>query len=164
MDNSPLDAPGARRAVARAPAELKLRARSLPVAGTPFRLDGWPKNMAAQVRMAFSRDHARTPQRTHRHGGDFGCCRHGRRCVRRQHAGDAALRDLRTAGGFSRITLTLIYAAYVIGNLAALLSFGGRSDRIGWRQTRFTSHNSGDHQRPRFVRRQCRCVVCRPHS
>ena len=27
--------------------------------------------------------------------------------------------------GFSRITLTLIYAAYVIGNLAALLVWGG---------------------------------------
>jgi MFS family permease len=37
--------------------------------------------------------------------------------------------------GFSRITLTLIYAAYVVGNLAALLFFGGWSDRIGRRQT-----------------------------
>jgi len=37
--------------------------------------------------------------------------------------------------GFSRITLTLIYAAYVVGNLAALLVFGRLSDRIGRRRT-----------------------------
>src|SRR5579885_3665217 len=36
---------------------------------------------------------------------------------------------------FSRITLTLIYAAYVIGNLAALLAFGQLSDHVGRRQT-----------------------------
>ena len=35
--------------------------------------------------------------------------------------------------GFSQITLTLIYAAYVIGNIAALLFFGRVSDRIGRR-------------------------------
>src|SRR5690349_18961475 len=35
--------------------------------------------------------------------------------------------------GFSQITLTLIYAAYVIGNIAALLLFGRVSDRIGRR-------------------------------
>jgi MFS family permease len=37
--------------------------------------------------------------------------------------------------GFSRITLTLIYAAYVVGNLAALLVFGRLSDHIGRRRT-----------------------------
>jgi MFS family permease len=37
--------------------------------------------------------------------------------------------------GFSHITLTLVYAAYVIGNLAALLVFGRVSDRIGRRRT-----------------------------
>lgn len=35
--------------------------------------------------------------------------------------------------GFSQITLTLIYAAYAIGNLAALLFFGRMSDRAGRR-------------------------------
>lgn len=35
--------------------------------------------------------------------------------------------------GFSQITLTLIYAVYVIGNLAALLLFGGISDKVGRR-------------------------------
>src|SRR6185312_2680634 len=34
---------------------------------------------------------------------------------------------------FSKITLTLIYAAYVIGNLAALLLFGRLSDQMGRR-------------------------------
>lgn len=33
--------------------------------------------------------------------------------------------------GFSRLTLTLIYAVYVVGNLAALFLFGRLSDRIG---------------------------------
>jgi len=37
--------------------------------------------------------------------------------------------------GFSRITLTLIYAAYVIGNLAALLVLGRLSDHVGRRRT-----------------------------
>src|SRR5947209_5423002 len=37
--------------------------------------------------------------------------------------------------GFSQITLTLIYAAYAIGNLAALLFFGRLSDRVGRRLT-----------------------------
>jgi MFS family permease len=37
--------------------------------------------------------------------------------------------------GFSQVTLTLIYAAYVIGNLTALLSFGRISDRVGRRLT-----------------------------
>jgi MFS family permease len=35
--------------------------------------------------------------------------------------------------GFSQITLTLIYAAYAIGNIAALLLFGHVSDRAGRR-------------------------------
>jgi MFS family permease len=37
--------------------------------------------------------------------------------------------------GFSQIVLTLIYAAYVVGNLAALLLFGRVSDEIGRRRT-----------------------------
>jgi MFS family permease len=37
--------------------------------------------------------------------------------------------------GFSQITLTLIYAVYVIGNLASLLFFGHVSDAIGRRRT-----------------------------
>ena len=37
--------------------------------------------------------------------------------------------------GFSQITLTLIYAAYVVGNLAALLFFGRVSDHAGRRIT-----------------------------
>jgi MFS family permease len=37
--------------------------------------------------------------------------------------------------GFSQLTLTLIYAAYVIGNLAALLFVGRASDRLGRRVT-----------------------------
>lgn len=36
--------------------------------------------------------------------------------------------------GFSGITLTLIYAAYVVGNLGALLVFGRLSDQIGRRR------------------------------
>jgi MFS family permease len=35
----------------------------------------------------------------------------------------------------AQITLTLIYAAYVLGNLAALLLFGRLSDEIGRRRT-----------------------------
>lgn len=41
----------------------------------------------------------------------------------------------RKSFGFSEIILTLIYAAYVIGNLAAFLFFGRLSDRIGRRRT-----------------------------
>jgi predicted MFS family arabinose efflux permease len=37
--------------------------------------------------------------------------------------------------GFSQITLTLIYAAYAIGNIAALLFFGRLSDTVGRRVT-----------------------------
>jgi predicted MFS family arabinose efflux permease len=36
--------------------------------------------------------------------------------------------------GFSQISLTLIYAVYIIGNLAALLLFGRLSDQIGRRR------------------------------
>ena len=32
--------------------------------------------------------------------------------------------------GFSQVTLTLVYGAYVLGNLAALLFFGHLSDEI----------------------------------
>src|SRR5215470_4334060 len=35
--------------------------------------------------------------------------------------------------GFSQITLTLIYAAYAIGNIGALLFFGRVSDAVGRR-------------------------------
>jgi hypothetical protein len=42
------------------------------------------------------------------------------------------------AFGFSQISLTLIYAAYVIGNLCALLVFGGLSDQVGRRPMAFT--------------------------
>ena len=37
--------------------------------------------------------------------------------------------------GFSGVTLTLIYAVYVLGNLAALLFFGRLADQIGRRKT-----------------------------
>jgi MFS family permease len=37
--------------------------------------------------------------------------------------------------GFSQITLTLIYAVYVVGNLAALMIFGRMSDQVGRRRT-----------------------------
>jgi MFS family permease len=37
--------------------------------------------------------------------------------------------------GFSQVTLTLIYAAYAIGNIVALLFFGRISDRVGRRPT-----------------------------
>ncbi len=43
------------------------------------------------------------------------------------------------AFGFSEITLTLIYAVYVIGNLAALLLLGRLSDRIGRRPMSFAA-------------------------
>jgi predicted MFS family arabinose efflux permease len=41
----------------------------------------------------------------------------------------------REAFSFSGVTLTLIYAAYVLGNLAALLIFGRLSDQLGRRPT-----------------------------
>src|ERR1700746_3698560 len=37
----------------------------------------------------------------------------------------------REAFGFSTVTLTLIYATYVLGNLTALLLFGRLADQIG---------------------------------
>lgn len=52
-------------------------------------------------------------------------------------AGSTALTPLyviyKQAFGFSQITLTLVYAVYVVGNLAALLFFGRLSDVIGRR-------------------------------
>src|SRR5262249_58726080 len=39
----------------------------------------------------------------------------------------------RQAFGFSGVTLTLIYATYVLGNLTALLFFGRLADQIGRR-------------------------------
>jgi len=39
------------------------------------------------------------------------------------------------AFGFSKLTLTLVYAVYVVGNLTALLFFGRLSDQIGRRTT-----------------------------
>ena len=36
--------------------------------------------------------------------------------------------------GFSEITLTLLYAVYVVGNLAALFFFGRLSDQVGRRR------------------------------
>jgi MFS family permease len=41
----------------------------------------------------------------------------------------------RQSFGFSGITLTLVYAVYVLGNLIALLVFGRLSDQIGRRRT-----------------------------
>ncbi|MGY3503052.1 MULTISPECIES: hypothetical protein [unclassified Bradyrhizobium] len=38
--------------------------------------------------------------------------------------------------GFSQITLTLIYAVYVVGNLTALMIFGRMSDQVGRRRCR----------------------------
>jgi MFS family permease len=42
---------------------------------------------------------------------------------------------LREAFGFSPVTLTLVYAVYVVGNLVALLLFGRLADQIGRRTT-----------------------------
>jgi predicted MFS family arabinose efflux permease len=53
------------------------------------------------------------------------------------YAGSTLLTPLyrlyREAFGFSQLTLTLIYAAYVLGNLTALLFFGRLSDQVGRR-------------------------------
>lgn len=38
------------------------------------------------------------------------------------------------AFGFSEVTLTLVYAVYVVGNVIALLIFGRLSDQIGRRR------------------------------
>ena len=43
------------------------------------------------------------------------------------------------AFGFSQVSLTLIYAVYVIGNLCALLVFGPLSDQVGRRPMALTS-------------------------
>ncbi|TIV18439.1 MAG: multidrug effflux MFS transporter, partial [Mesorhizobium sp.] len=52
-------------------------------------------------------------------------------------AGSTALTPLyiiyKQAFGFSQVTLTLVYAVYVVGNLGALLFFGRVSDVIGRR-------------------------------
>ncbi|WP_083354949.1 MFS transporter [Mesorhizobium sp. ORS 3428] len=52
-------------------------------------------------------------------------------------AGSTALTPLyviyKQAFGFSQITLTLVYAVYVVGNLAALMFFGRLSDVVGRR-------------------------------
>lgn len=52
-------------------------------------------------------------------------------------AGSTALTPLyiiyKQAFGFSQITLTLVYAVYVVGNLGALLMFGRLSDGVGRR-------------------------------
>jgi MFS family permease len=45
--------------------------------------------------------------------------------------------------GFSGVTLTLIYAVYVLGNLLALLFFGRLSDQIGRRTTSFPAIGVG---------------------
>ena len=53
------------------------------------------------------------------------------------YAGSTLLTPLyplyRQAFGFSQLTLTLIYSAYVLGNLTALLLFGRLSDQVGRR-------------------------------
>jgi MFS family permease len=66
------------------------------------------------------------------YGGSVGCCRLNWRSVRRQYARHSALCNI---FDFSQITLTLVYAAYVLGNLAALLFFGRMSDEVGRRKT-----------------------------
>ncbi|RWA72491.1 MAG: MFS transporter [Mesorhizobium sp.] len=58
-------------------------------------------------------------------------------------AGSTALTPLyviyKQAFGFSQITLTLVYAVYVVGNLAALLFFGRLSDVVGRRPAAMTA-------------------------
>ena len=49
----------------------------------------------------------------------------------------------RTAFGFGGVTLTLIYAVYVLGNLIALLIFGRLSDQIGRRLTTYPAIGIG---------------------
>lgn len=44
---------------------------------------------------------------------------------------------------FSQITLTLVYAVYVVGNLAALMFFGRLSDQIGRRKVTFPVIGAG---------------------
>src|SRR5689334_5025887 len=43
----------------------------------------------------------------------------------------------RHAFGFGTVTLALIYASYVLGNLVALLVFGRLSDQVGRRRALF---------------------------
>ena len=58
-------------------------------------------------------------------------------------AGSTALTPLyiiyKQTFGFSQITLTLVYAVYVVGNLGALLMFGRLSDGIGRRPAALAS-------------------------
>ncbi|TGQ69682.1 MFS transporter [Mesorhizobium sp. M00.F.Ca.ET.186.01.1.1] len=58
-------------------------------------------------------------------------------------AGSTALTPLyviyKQAFGFSQVTLTLVYAVYVVGNLGALLMFGRLSDVIGRRPAALAS-------------------------
>jgi len=49
----------------------------------------------------------------------------------------------REAFGFSGITLTLIYAVYVLGNMAALFTFGRLSDQIGRRRVSLVALSIG---------------------
>jgi MFS family permease len=49
----------------------------------------------------------------------------------------------RDAFGFSGVTLTLIYAVYVLGNVAALLLFGRLSDQIGRRNVSLSAIGVG---------------------
>ena len=43
------------------------------------------------------------------------------------------------AFGFTEITLTLVYAVYVVGNLAALFFFGRLSDQVGRRRVNLSA-------------------------
>ena len=56
--------------------------------------------------------------------------------------------------GFSPITLTLIYAVYVIGNIGALFFFGRISDQIGRRRASLPSPHFG-HLPPTVCDRLC---------
>lgn len=59
------------------------------------------------------------------------------------YAGSTLLTPLyrlyREAFGFSQLTLTLIYAAYVLGNLTALLFLARASDQLGRRAVNLTA-------------------------
>jgi MFS family permease len=56
----------------------------------------------------------------------------------------------REAFGFSGVTLTLIYATYVLGNLTALLFFGRLADQIGRRPASLPAVAVGMAQRYHF--------------
>lgn len=45
--------------------------------------------------------------------------------------------------GFSEIVLTLVYAVYVVGNVAALLLFGQISDQVGRKASRLAGTRGG---------------------